>query len=393
MLIAAKQQVLCATKEYTLNSVPDTLVAGTKLILTLEATNNTLPFLFLKNSYGNTLVEAKTDDGQIKFHVPEFFTKKAGLLSWELVLKEFPLQSGEINILPDRNSKPVMENYFGPRQLQAGNDDFSMLVCIPTDTLDNPLPDNTKIQVRQQFENRIDSDEITTSKLMAWENIYAREKTGIILVSADCNNTQSKEMQADISANIPTNYKIQYSRNHDYADGNQITTFTTSKITDRFGNTVADGTLVEFNIENSKSVQLKTYGATINGVASAQMLHPEFPCIWTVKSYINGFAESNETSLVFEATISDFDVKFKDGNRKIIVGPLKSFIDQIIPDGVRVKLSITKEGAKSEIKNEASKNGYATFTLDSDFYKSGNYTIEVQAMGITKEFKQLKLDE
>ena len=59
-----------------------------------------------------------------------------------------------------------------------------------------------------------------------------------------------KKFDVNIMPSIPTNFTISTHRNHTYADGNQITTFSTSIIKDTLGNTVSDGTYVEFYIRN-----------------------------------------------------------------------------------------------------------------------------------------------
>jgi hypothetical protein len=80
--------------------------------------------------------------------------------------------------------------------------------------------------------------------------------------------TTSKEVETGYIKYIATDFLIFYSRNHDYADGNQITSFTTSIVKDAYDNTVSDGTMVIFHITYQKTICFKTFGSTINGIAT-----------------------------------------------------------------------------------------------------------------------------
>ena len=52
--------------------------------------------------------------------------------------------------------------------------------------------------------------------------------SGIILISASCNEAITKEFDAVIYPSIATDFTIAYNRNHEFADGNQITKIVTS---------------------------------------------------------------------------------------------------------------------------------------------------------------------
>ena len=190
---------------------------------------------------------------------------------------------------------------------------------------------------------------------------------------------------------IPTDFKISATRPHDYADGNQVTTFTTSIIKDKQNNVVSDGTFVSFFIKNKNENILKTTGTTIDGIATSKMIHPDYADSWSIKAYVDGMSESNSISLSYKQVITDFEVNFTENNRLITVGPLQSFMQQMIPDGLHVKLHIYKNNTKIETLTKTSFNGYATFKLKPAIYEDGNYDFSIETAGLNKEFKTKKL--
>jgi len=179
--------------------------------------------------------------------------------------------------------------------------------------------------------------------------------------------------------------------NHDYADGNQITTFYTSVIKDRNNNIVSDGSYIEFFITTNNNNILKTIGTTINGIAKAKIVHPDFEEKWKIKAFFIGISESDVLEIKYKKVIEDYNVAFLNKNRNIKIGPLKSFMNQIIPDGLSVKLSVYKNNILIKELYKESKKGYTDFYLDSNIFENNMYKIIVSTAGIRKEFKNLNL--
>lgn len=342
------------------------------------------PALFLIHSYGKTLVEATLENGKYRFKIPMHYGRKTGVVSWFLINGSYKINSGTFEIIPNSKTKTQIENYLGPRSILAGGQEFTMMVTVPTDGFDNPVADNSKAIIKHQFLNTITETPETTKNFIAWKNIFSESKSGKLLVSTECNATASKEIETDVYPNIATNFSINYSRNHDFADGNQITTFTTSSIKDAFGNVVSDGTLVTFIITTKTKMLLKTFGTTINGIANAQLLHPDHAETYSVKGYVTGIAESNAITLAYKPMMQSFGYSFSNNNRKLVVGPLKSFMNQLVPDGIRVTVKVFHGTTLVTTLHEESSKGNATFKLSSDFYKEKEYRFEISTLGVTQ---------
>ncbi|MDN3595098.1 hypothetical protein [Zunongwangia endophytica] len=349
--------------------------------------------LYLHHSYSQTILKPEIDNDKFSFSIPKFLSTKSGNVNWILLKKEKKLKTGNFEILPKVASETVIESYFGPRSIQAGDRDFSMLVVVPMDAMDNPLPDSTSVMLHKQYYQEIDSVEIFTDKLMAWRNIMAYRKTGNINVSSNVLGVNSIELTTNVFPSNATDFEISSFRNHDFADGNQIAEFTTSEIKDEWGNIISDGTLVSFYIENEAGTMLTTRGSSIEGVATAKIIHPDHPDTWKIKGYVTGLAESNEIEISFRQALKDFDVEFSNGNRLIKVGPLQSFMNQLIPDGAVVKLRIYHKNEFVEVKQETSNDGFVTFRLPKSFYPEKTYSFKIEALGKSKTTDVLKYEE
>lgn len=373
----------------SLLSTKTEFIVGNEIILEFKVKKGTIFQLYCSNSYGSSVVEAKTLNEKIAFKIPDFLSKKRGVLSWEIINAPEEI-SGTIFILSQQQPKTI-ETYLGPPSMDAGGVDYTMLVVIPTDSLDNPIRDNSKVAVKHQFLKSEKSATILTDKLIGYKNIYSPKKSGRMIISSESFGLNSKEFDVNIMPAIGTDFEIFIHRNHEYADGNQITTFFTSTIKDRNKNIVSDGSYIEFYITNKKGGILKTAGITLNGVAHSKIVHPDFEEIWKVKAYFIGISESNTITIKYKKVIEDYGVSFNEHNRNIKVGPLKSFMGQIIPDGLSVKLTIYKNNTLINELFKESNGGFASFYLDANIYENGLYKIGIESAGIKKEFKSFKL--
>ncbi len=363
--------------------------AGDVIVLEFSTSKNSKPKLYISHSYGNTVLKPTLKSDILYFTFPKTISNKAGVINWQLLSSDGTL-SGILQIAPLAEVN-TMETYLGPPSIAAGGNDFSMLVVMPTDVYDNTLPDSTKVNIKHQFLDNEYNNSVTTEHGISYLNIFSETKSGRMLVSSECMEKNSKEFTINVLPNIPTNFIIDFERHHEYADGNQVTSFSTSIIKDTYGNIVSDGTYVAFYISNQDEAILKTSGTTVNGIASAKMIHPDHEDNWSVKALIEGIAESNSLQLAYKSALSDYDIHFSDDNRTITVGPLRSFMNQMIPDGLEVSLSVFKD--EKLIKNliKPSFEGYATFTLDDNNFPNDTYNFEIEVAGIIKPVTNKKI--
>ena len=365
-------------------SVPSTVGMGLEFEFHVQGDGNLA--LLLDSSFGSMLFKPKISNDKVRFTVLPKFTQQAGEYSWKLLGNSKVLFSDTFVLAPRSGGTHVMETYFGPRNVRAGGDDYAMLTVMPTDGYDNPLPDSTLVSISQQISSKTKVLESSIKDGIAWKLLYGEESTGRMLVSAAVGNTPSKELTAMISPSNSRNFTIGFERVHEYADANQVISFTTSVIRDKYGNRVSDGTLVNFIVVNKEGALLKSMGTTLGGVATAKMLHPSHAEDWQVKAFITGEAESDMLKLRFKSAVQDFKVGLSKTNRKITVGPILGFMGQLVPEGLLIELEIYDgNGDFIEVKQNNSRMGKGSFELKEGFYPSGQYQIVVHLAGIKKE--------
>jgi hypothetical protein len=388
LLLVAFGSIVPTTEKTNFQLITKTKLFVASKPVSLEFKSNTttaIPKLFVIHSYGKTLIEGEINMGKIKYSLPDLYTKKSGTVSWFLLDKSGKKTEGYFEIIPNEKTKTQIENYLGPRSILAGGKEYTMMVCVPTDLWDNPVPENTKVLVKSQFLNTIVVTPKKTKDFIAWKNIYSPNKSGKLVVATETNFVATKEIETEVYSNIPTDFRIDYKRNHVFADGNQITTLFTSILKDQYGNVVSDGTLVTFCVITQNNLVLKTFGTTLNGIAKGQILHPDHQERFKIKAYVTGMAESNSISIEYKPLIASFSYAFTNNNRTLTVGPLKSFMGQLVPDGIKVVVKVLHNNRLVSIIQEDTAKGIAAFTFAADNYKEKNYRFEITTLGITQQ--------
>ncbi len=367
-------------------------IAGKPIKLEFKGNFKNKPQLYIIHSIGRTLLDGTIKNDKIEFVLPQNYTTKTGLVSWVLIENKTEKATGSFKILPNNYTKTNLESYLGPPSTLCGDNHFVMFVTIPTDNYDNPKLNNTDVIIKHQFLNEITPENKKTKDFIAWKNIYAPTKSGIVLISANCEDAMTKEFDAVIYPSIATNFTISTQRNHDFADGNQITKFKTSLLRDKFGNIVSDGTMVTFIIKDKVNNVLKTFGTTIDGIATGQFLHPEKENTYQVKAFVNGISESNTISISYKSVNPNIEYSFSKDNRTITVGPIKSFMKQLVPDGIKVNLNIYHKDKLIETISENSYKGKAKFYLAPELFREKNYHFKIETLGKTIKTNEINVN-
>lgn len=359
-------------------SINDTVVDGHDRIILLENYNNTSidsVSLLLSGTYGSVMLSPETSNTNSFFRIPARFTKYAGVVDYCLIQHQKVIQKGSFKLLSNTSKLGIIDNYLGPRTIVANERDYTMLVSIPTDHLDNLLPDRTAIKLKTQFQNSIESTSHELAVGFAWKRINAPLKIGRISTGSTLSGHHSKELGADVFPDIATDFSINAQTNHNYADGNETITLRTTQIKDEHNNIITDGTRVTFFIKDTLGGFWQTTSNTVNGFAFAKALHPQTPSIWKIKATIKGITESREIEQVFEPVIAEIPISLS--HRKIVVGPLTSYMGQLVQDGIDVSLRINEI-----IYHQATNDGKAIFLLNEGDYPKGEYQVYVETLGV-----------
>lgn len=354
--------------------------------------HNEILHIVAQHNYGSTVLKKDINNESSTFTLPDFICKKTGIVTLTEVYQNHT-NTFDIKIEAKKSAIPKLENYLGPKSILAGKTDFTMLTSMATDEFDNLLPDGTPITIQQQYYNSFTSTLHQSKNGFVYKRLYSKPISGKITVNTLAYASSSSEIQTTIEPFVATHFTIATHRNHEYADGNEIISITTNTIKDIYGNTVADGTLVHFAINNGSPNPLHTQALTVNGIATAMLLHPEAACNWEINAFITDIAKSNTVQIAFKEALQDIDYSFNNCNRTLQVGPLKSYMNQIIPDGIQVVVRVINQEKQITTQTKTTRLGICTFQLSKHLYPKNNYAFEIEVMGKQLKTKTINVEQ
>ncbi|MFL9844630.1 hypothetical protein [Flavobacterium rhizosphaerae] len=363
-----------------LGGLKKTYIAGEPIVFNFKANTQTETSLLLKSSYATLLLSAVKKGDTLTFTAPAFFYRKTGKVIWKLIAENTAIVTGAFEIIPQKQTAQI-ENYLGPRSMPVGDGHHTMMVAIPEDMYGNPMPDSTATTISNQFLDKIAYYDLPTQDFISWKRLYAPEKSGKMLTSVKCGAMETNETETDVYPAPPEAFTITFSRNHAFADGNQLTTLTTSVLQDKFGNIVTDGTMVYFKMTTKENIKLETFGATVNGIAAGKFLAPDHEDIYNVTAYVTGMAESNSINISYKPVPVDIPYIFNVRERSLKIGRVSSFMGQVVPEGTVVTVKLYDKQKQCGTFTGYTTNGVAAFNLPKKEYALKQYTVIISVLG------------
>ncbi len=346
--------------------------AGELIRLNINSTTSSQLYLILTNRLGTSILEINN----LNFTLPIIYSETSGVLWLELFTHHKLLDSKKIKINPKEAILDIT-SFIGPKSIITTQKEPCMLISIPVDTFDNPVKDKS-IAVHKMLRpnNQLERYEIKTEHLISHHTFYAQEKTGKTLIGIRCDKANSIEKYVDEEPGWPHLISLQKEKNTLIADGKHYSTIRTNIIKDKIGNIVMDGTIVTFLLIDQENRQSQYSSSTIDGIAKIQFKHPTISSKYEIKVF-SGNAISDPIYLQFESNINEFPIQYKNNSKSILIGPITTYLDQFIPDGSEIKITIIQNNKTIYEKINQTDKGKFRLELDELFISNNKINIEV----------------
>ncbi|AWV99105.1 hypothetical protein [Arcticibacterium luteifluviistationis] len=370
-------------------SFPDSISVGSKLIHEVEFDASEC-HLLLTTSWGNYISEPTLENEKWRFVLEDSLTQTAGIYILDLACKGKLMKSKKMYVISGLPAEPL-EAFIGSKSIEADNGvHWAMISAIPADTFNNLTADKTPVNFSlYRPDETFSSFEKEAKHGVAYHKIYSKSKVGKTIIGVTAGAATAKEKELSEMPGFPVNFKIYSERVYSYADKRQNFRLKTSVIKDRYGNIVADGTLLNIDVTDSDQSKRILTSYTMDGVAELDIQNPPLAGKISVNASIYGDAKSNSIELSFKKYLKKLPVRFSAEQKAVIVGPLIGPLKQYMSDGAEIEMYM--EGL-DQIKIGVVKNGYATIDLSK--LKAGIYKGLVSSGGLeTKVDIKLETNE
>lgn len=290
-----------------------------------------------------------------KINIDGSYFRRAGIYNISAIHNNQIIAKRKLKIKPSTISEHT-KILTGPSSILVNGLQQSMVTLIPQDIYANPITDNHLASFRTNLENEPEASS-PLRHLLTHYIFSSQSKAGKVLIGASLDGNANTEQAISQTPAWPQAFKIEVVTQHPYADGRQYTRLRTNFITDQYGNTISDGTLVTFELATQGKLTSSYKSIVIGGVANVYVKNPDRPMVVSVHAHI-GPSKSQKLSLNYQENIQELIFNYDKSTRKLRVGPLHSALQQYVPDGTAVSLKY-----KRKRKTKETINGVVEFDL------------------------------
>ena len=227
-----------------------------------------------------------------------------------------------------------LDLYLGPRTVVANEEDFSMIVAVPKDELGNPVANGTPVSylvTRPSTESETLRHQ--TEGLLSFVTVLSSTEAGRTRLAVQVDEATGPERSFIEVAGVPERFEIESVDPLPPADGHALFRLRTSRLTDRHGNELPDGTNVVLTAEGATGFR-QLESITIDAVAEFVVEAPSQPGEATVVASASG-TRSEPLTLVFDTAVAELPVRVGDHEDGLLVsiGPITTTRQSFVPDG------------------------------------------------------------
>ena len=347
---------------------PDEVTAGSTIEVVIEGEGEGDVALDVIDAFAVTTFTAELSDGRATVTLPATLASTSGLVTFVGRGVQHGSKDGVVTatmIVPDVAATAV-DISVGPRTVIADGVDQTMVVAIANDAFGNPLLDGEQLVISLVEESGPGAEVTATidhglvGKLIEADTLAG----GVEVFATATSGASSRRVGFDEVPGAASSVEAVVTGDPTLvADGRSLVEISTSVISDRFGNQLSDGHLVQLQSDGPNGVGVAT-ASTIDGIARFRMLAPSRPGIVEIAVAVDGVV-GDTSELVFEPAISSIPVELdrnESGRVVVRIGPVLDNLGATVTDGTPVTATIEGSNDSTEVPL---RNGRAEITLDA----------------------------
>jgi hypothetical protein len=289
-------------------------------------------FLKINTSWGTQVISLEKE-----LLLPKSLTSEAGIHHLSVWCGYKNLESKTLEISPSETEGEI-DSYIGSKSIPADNGmHWSMFTALPTDRFRNMVADATPVKIKMIRPN---GEQITNTKStkngVAYVKILSNSQIGKTIISSGSDDAFGKEKELLELPNFPVSVNLKTEKYVLYADNRQFFKILTNELKDKYGNRVADGTLVKFKVTDSKGNLSHYRTFSSDGIASLNIQNPDIPGLLSIVAYIDNLLVSTPYQLDFEPYITR--VEADQVKEFLKIGPILGPLGQLVSDGKEIAI-------------------------------------------------------
>ena len=381
----AQPEVYTDSARGNIDILPQSINAGDPINISgtidLQSNKKSSALLITHHSLYSKSYPLEILDGKFNIQIPGKENQLAGELICRLHSRGKTISEASTFISPLK-AVDKMQNFNGPKSLFASDEDGSMNVSIPHDKYYNPLLPSSKVTYQASYNGIIEnSEQKTVDHLVAYQINNSKKQEGKYLIGSSINEGFSQEQELIIGAVMPVEFSIELMSHYPYADARQYMHLKTSVMRDQWENIVADGTMIQFTIEEDGELVGAYQAFSIGGIANVYIENPSRAIEWKITASLHDQLKSNEIKVSFARSVNDYPLQWNRETKNLTIGPVIGVLGQLVPDGTEVKISNKENDLEEFIFLE---DGIVSYKLGLEWKLLEPKQLEILIGGILK---------
>jgi hypothetical protein len=368
-----------ATDTVAFRPHPGDYYAGDQIILIADIIDNQSIDSFLvifTYSLGESILKVKPESDSLVITVPDEISTLRGAVYISLMRGGHTTASTSFHIKPLQPFEQIA-SYGGPATIESSGIDWHLITTIPKDPYGNPVADGTEVDFSLLYPGgaMIQRKEKVES-LLTGIRINSITKAGKIYIGAKSGTAHAVEREVLVTPTWPTNFELEVLEFFPIADQRQVVRLRTSIILDRFGNTIADGTIINFVKEEDKGRINNYVSFTVSGRAEVQIENPNYETIWEVYAFIDQSVKSETKKLYFQTGDIEIPIAYVKQKRSFRIGPITGLLNQFVPNGTNIEIEFKGPNVLKYYSGEIN-NGYYEWYVPTTMPGPNTFTMKV----------------
>lgn len=237
----------------------------------------------------------------------------------------------------------------GPRSVVADGAHWTMVSVLPTDEFGNGVVDGTPVLLDvRRADGTTERIEATIEELGVGVRVLSGTTAGVMTIRTTVDGAIGPEVEVAEVPGPPVAFTAVWDVEHERADGRSIGIVRTSRLRDRFGNVLLDGTAVRLQ-GSSPDGRFSMTAVTIDGRATFHVEAPARPGAVSGTVEVGGVRAPIE-SIEAAAALEDFGIELTTGplGVEVTIGPVVTLLGGFAADGTEVVVS-TPSGQRTAV--------------------------------------------
>ncbi len=316
-----------------------------------------------------------------KFAIGTHSTRNSGRAQILVYHRDTLVEKKKLQISAQESSDKILMHY-GPKSARVSETERLQLLYAPIDEYGNPIDHSTPMNFVQHQNSR--QSAYQSINILDEAELIGVQKAGPLQMGVTTDDVAGPKGEFEIVNDPIESFSISTQRTVALADGRSFLKIISSPLTDKFGNSVSDGTIATIMARDELGHKISTQAQCIDGRFVGLLRHPSKSSQWEIQAQLERVSSSNRLELNFESALSQMEIHCTAYGLSITKARNQQGL--VAPDGMMLTVKIIDTESTEKKYDAQIINGQSDIFIPEQILKNSRHIL-VEAGDFTKQLK------